>query len=291
MRIRTADGREVPLTAVADANFAPSYKRIDRRDRRRASRITGELRDGVDRAAVMKVYREEFVPEWQKRHPDVSLAQRGDAEAQAEFMGEFLSLYAVAVLAMYMLLAIAFGSYWQPMLIMSAIPFGFMGAAFGHFLFGLDFALFSFFGVGAAAGVVVNDNLVLIDLVNRLRAQGEGAFAALVKAGVNRFRPIVLTSVTTFIGLLPIMFERSTDAQFLKPTVVSLAFGVAFALFVTLLFVPAMYAVGADIARFYRWAWSGKKQAEFGHGASEESEFGPPHDDGKHGGSIFHPAE
>lgn len=291
MRIRTADGREVPLTAVADANFAPSYKRIDRRDRRRASRITGELRDGVDRAAVMKVYREEFVPEWQKRHPDVSLAQRGDAEAQAEFLGEFLSLYAVAVLAMYMLLAIAFGSYWQPMLIMSAIPFGFMGAAFGHFLFGLDFALFSFFGVGAAAGVVVNDNLVLIDLVNRLRAQGEGAFAALVKAGVNRFRPIVLTSVTTFIGLLPIMFERSTDAQFLKPTVVSLAFGVAFALFVTLLFVPAMYAVGADIARFYRWAWSGKKQAEFGHGASEESEFGPPHDDGKHGGSIFHPAE
>lgn len=291
MRVRTTDGREVPLTAVADAKFAPSYKRIDRRDRRRASRITGELRDGVDRAAVMKAYREEFVPEWQKRHPDVSLAQRGDAEAQAEFMSEFLSLYAVAVFAMYMILAIAFGSYWQPMLIMSAIPFGFMGAAFGHFLFGLDFALFSFFGVGAAAGVVVNDNLVLIDLVNRLRAQGEGAFAALVKAGVNRFRPIVLTSVTTFIGLLPIMFERSTDAQFLKPTVVSLAFGVAFALFVTLLFVPAMYAVGADIARFYRWAWSGKKQAEFGHGASEDSEFGPPHDKGKHGDSIFHPAE
>ena len=189
-------------------------------------------------------------------------------------MVEFLALYGVAFFAMYMLLAIAFGSYWQPVLVMCAIPFGFMGAAFGHFLFGLDFALFSFFGIGAAAGVVVNDNLVLIDYVNRLRAQGEGAFAALVKAGVGRFRPILLTSVTTFVGLLPIMFERSTDAQFLMPTVVALAWGVFFAMFVTLLFVPAMYAVGADIARFYRWAWTGEKQPEVGHGASEHSDFG-----------------
>ncbi len=273
MRIRTADGREVPLTAIADANFAPSFKRIDRRDRQRSARITAELRDGVDRAAIMKAYREEFVPEWRNRHPGASLVQRGDAEEQAEFMGEFLSLYAVALFAMYMLLAIAFSSYWQPALIMTAIPFGYMGAAFGHFIFGLDFTLFSFFGVGAAAGVVVNDNLVLIDYVNRMRRDGEGAFAALVKAGVGRFRPIVLTSVTTFVGLLPIMFERSTDAQFLQPTIVALAFGVFFAMFVTLIFVPAMYAVGADIARFYRWAWTGERQPRIGEGASAESDF------------------
>jgi multidrug efflux pump subunit AcrB len=274
MRIRTADGREVPLSAIADAKFAPSYKRIERRDRQRSSRVTAELREGVDRAALMKIYREEFVPEWTRRHPGASLVQRGDAEAQAEFMGEFLSLYVVALFAMYMVLAIAFSSYWQPALIMTAIPFGFMGAAFGHFIFGLDFALFSFFGVGAAAGVVVNDNLVLIDYVNRLRKDGEGAYAALVKAGVGRFRPIVLTSFTTFIGLLPIMFESSTDAQFLKPTIVSLAFGVFFATFVTLIFVPAMYAVGADIARFYRWAWTGEKQAKIGEGASADSDYG-----------------
>ncbi|MBB5519885.1 efflux RND transporter permease subunit [Amphiplicatus metriothermophilus] len=274
MRIRTADGREVPLAAVADAKFAPSYKRIDRRDRKRSAMVSAELREGVDRAALMKAFHGEFMPEWRRRHPDASLAQRGDAEAQAEFMGEFFALYALALFAMYMLLAIAFSSYWQPVLIMTAIPFGFMGAAFGHFLFGLDFALFSFFGVGAAAGVVVNDNLVLIDYVNRLRAQGEGAFAALVRAGVGRFRPIILTSATTFIGLLPIMFERSTDAQFLKPTVVALAFGVFFATFVTLIFVPAMYAVGADIARFYRWAWTGEKQPPFGEGASQHSDFG-----------------
>jgi multidrug efflux pump subunit AcrB len=273
MRIRTADGREVPLSAVADAQFAPSFKRIDRRDRQRSAQVTGELRDGFDRAAILKAFREEFTPEWRRRHPNAALAERGDAEAQAEFMREFLSLYGVALVAMYMLIAIGFGSYWQPILIMTAIPFGFMGAAFGHMIFGLDFALFSFFGVGAAAGVVVNDNLVLIDYVNRLRAQGIGAQAALLKAGVTRFRPILLTSITTFFGLLPLMFARSTDAQFLMPTVVALAWGTFFALFVTLFFVPALYVIGVDIARFYRWAWTGEKQPEFGEGASKHVDF------------------
>ncbi len=274
MRIRTPDGREVPLSAVAEATFAPSFKRIDRRDRQRSARITAEIREGVDREAVMKIYREEFTPEFKARHPGVSLEQRGDAEDQQEFIMEWAMLQLFSLFAMYMLLAIAFGSYFQPMLIMSAIPFGFMGAAFGHFIFGLDFALFSFFGIAAAAGVVVNDNLVLIDYVNRLREKGEGAISALVKAGVGRFRPILLTSLTTFVGLLPIMFERSTDAQFLMPTVVALAFGVFFATFVTLLFVPAMYAVGADIKRFYQWAWTGEKQPPVGHGASEDSDYG-----------------
>lgn len=297
MRIRTADGREVPLVAIADAEFAPSFKRIERRDRKRSARITAEIRENVDRAEIMRLFREEFTPEWKERHPDVNLAQRGDAEAQAEFFQEFLSLYLMALIAMYMLLAIAFGSYWQPVLVMCAIPFGFMGAVFGHFMFGLDFALFSFFGIGAAAGVVVNDNLVLIDYVNRLRAQGKGAFESLVQAGVGRFRPILLTSVTTFIGLLPIMFERSTDAQFLMPTIVALAFGVFFATFVTLLFVPAMYAVGADIARFYRWAWTGEKQPKVGHGHPVEVAADTPlpaHQDylgGKKPNPLYKPAE
>ena len=273
LRVRTADGREVPLAAIADADFAPSYKRIDRRDRKRSAQVTAEMPEGADRAAIMEAFQKDFAPKWRERHPGVSLAQRGDAEAQAEFMGDIGGMYLAALVAMYMLIAIAFGSYWQPLLIMSAIPFGFMGAMFGHFMLGLDFALFSFFGVGAAAGVVINDNLVLIDYVNRLRAQGMGAVAALTKASVNRFRPILLTSVTTFFGLMPIMFERSTDAQFLMPTVVALAWGVFFALFVTLFFVPAMYAVGADISRFYRWAWTGEKQPEVGHGKSLEQDF------------------
>lgn len=296
MRIRTADGREVPLTAVADAKFAPSFKRIDRRDRQRSARVTAELREGVDRGQLMKDYRQSFVPEWKARHPGVELAQRGDAEEQAEFMKDIVPLFLTALFVMYMLLAIAFSSYWQPALIMTAIPFGFMGAAFGHALFGLDFALFSFFGVGAAAGVVVNDNLVLIDYVNRLRSQGRGAFDALVTAGIGRFRPIMLTSFTTFIGLLPIMFEQSTDAQFLKPTIVSLAFGVFFATFVTLIFVPAMYAVGADIARFYRWAWTGEKQPRVGFGHPMETGIdgtprAPLKGDGGRPNPLYHPAE
>lgn len=273
MRVRTADGREVPLSAVADAKFAPSYKRIDRRDRKRSAQVTAEMPEGGDRAAIMKAFQAEFAPKWRERHPGVDLAQRGDAESQAEFMADIGGLYVAALVAMYMLIAIAFGSYWQPLLIMSAIPFGFMGAMFGHFLLGLDFALFSFFGVGAAAGVVINDNLVLIDYVNRLRSQGMGAIAALTKASVDRFRPILLTSITTFFGLMPIMFERSTDAQFLMPTVVALAWGVFFALFVTIFFVPSMYAVGADIARFYRWAWTGKKQPPVGFGKSQEQDY------------------
>jgi len=122
-----------------------------------------------------------------------------------------------------------------------------MGAVYGHLIFGVSMALFSYFGIGAAAGVVVNDNLVLVDLIGRLRAQGKSIVEAVVEAGVTRFRPILLTSVTTFVGLMPIMAERSTDAQFLKPAVLSLAFGVLFALFVTLLMVPALYCVGEDI--------------------------------------------
>ncbi len=260
MRIRTADGREVPLAAVADLSFAPSYKRINRRDRERSAQVTAELREGVDRAAVNQIFFREFIPEWQRRHPGVSLQQRGDAEAQGEFLGEFFALSALALLAMYVLLAIPLGSYWQPLLIMAAIPFGYMGAAFGHFMWGMDFALFSFFGVAAAAGVVVNDNIVLLDSVNTLRAKGAGAVEALVKSGVGRFRPIFLTSVTTFAGLFPIMWEQSVNAEFLKPTVIALTMGVVFALFVTLFFVPAMYCIGADIARFYRWAWTGETQ-------------------------------
>lgn len=267
-RVRTADGREVPLSAVANIDYAPSFKRIVRRDREREARIYVELRQGVERGPVMKDFYANFVPEWKQRHPDVNILNRGDAEDQAEFMAELGGLYLIAFFAMYALLAIGFNSYWQPMLIMSAVPFGFMGAMFGFVIYGVDMDIFSTFGLGAAAGVVVNDNLVLIDRVNKLRERGVGAMAALVEAGVTRFRPIILTSVTTFIGLAPILMETSTAAQFLIPTVVALSFGVFFATFVTLLFVPAMYAVGVDIARFYRWAWTGVHQPAFGEGAT-----------------------
>jgi multidrug efflux pump subunit AcrB len=132
---------------------------------------------------------------------------------------------------------------------MTAIPFGFMGAIFGHLIFATPLALFSYFGIGAAAGVVVNDNLVLVDYIGRLREEGKDSLSSVIAAGVNRFRPILLTTVTTFVGLIPIMAERSTNAQFLKPAVLSLSFGVLFALFVTLLLVPSLYLIGEDVAK------------------------------------------
>jgi multidrug efflux pump subunit AcrB len=177
----------------------------------------------------------------------MGLGHSGQALAEAEFLAELYSLYMVALFVMYALIAVAFRSYFLPLLVMTAIPFAFMGAVFGHLAFGVSMALFSFFGIGAAAGVVVNDNLVLVDYVEKLRAKGIDSTNAVIDAAVARFRPILLTTVTTFVGLLPIMAERSTDAEFLKPAVLSLAFGVLFALFVTLILVPCLYCVGEDI--------------------------------------------
>src|SRR5690606_13841318 len=147
----------------------------------------------------------------------------------------------VVVMAVF---AVAFRSLFQPLLVMLAVPFGFVGAVLGHLIVGVDFSLFSGFGFLACSGVVVNDNLVLLERINTLRARGEDAVNAVLNASVDRFRPIVLTSITTFIGLMPILFERSLQAQFLKPMVISLSFGVLFSSVVTLFLVPCTYYMG-----------------------------------------------
>lgn len=258
-RVRLADGREIPLLSVVDVEFAPGLKRIERRERQRSAVVSAELKDEV-RRDIMKDLDENFFPEWKKENPGVTLGTVGQAEGEARFIREVLSLYLIAFFAMYALIAVAFRSYWEPLLIMTAIPFAFMGAVYGHMAFGASMALFSYFGIGAAAGVVVNDNLVLVDYLNRLREKGMEPMQAIVEAGVARFRPILLTSVTTFVGLTPMMAERSTQAEFLKPTVISLAFGVAFALFVTLFLVPALYGIGVDIQGRSGKMWRGTKR-------------------------------
>lgn len=245
-RVRTADGRELPLFAVAEVEYSPGIKRINRRDGRRSAYIDAELSDDV-RKDITEDMEENFIEDWKARYPGLLVNKAGQAEGEAQFMKEIVSLYSLALFAMYALLAIAFKSYFKPIIIMTAIPFGFMGAVFGHLIFDTSMALFSYFGIGAAAGVVVNDNLVLLDYVTKLRARGMAVKDALIMAGVQRFRPILLTSVTTFIGLMPMLAERSTQAQFLHPAVIALAFGVLFALFVSLLFVPSLYSLGASI--------------------------------------------
>jgi multidrug efflux pump subunit AcrB len=244
-RVRTADGREVPLLSIADLEYAPGIKRIQRWNGARAARVSADLKENV-RADIMQDLNENFLPEWQKRYPGIDHGPVGQAEGEARFIKEVLGLYLIAFFVMYAMLAIAFHSYWQPILILVAMPYAYVGAIYGHAVLNMTMAIFSYFGIAAAAGVVVNDNLVLIDYTNRLRDKGMKPLEAIIEAGVIRFRPIMLTTATTIVGLTPMMLERSIQAKFLIPIVVSLVFGVFTAFFVTLLMVPALYAIGVD---------------------------------------------
>ncbi len=249
-RVRTNDGRELPLLAVADLEYAPGINRIQRWNGNRAARISADLKEQV-RDDIMKDLDENFFPAWEERYPGIIRGAVGQAEGEQRFIKEVMGLYLIAFFAMYTMLAVAFRSYWQPVLILLAMPYAFVGAIVGHAVLGMTMAIFSYFGIAAAAGVVVNDNLVLMDYCNRLRDQGLSARDAIIEAGVVRFRPILLTSVTTIVGLTPMMLERSIQAAFLQPIVVALAFGVFFAFFVTLLMVPSLYGIGLDIGNFF----------------------------------------
>ena len=243
--VRTADGRSIPLESVAEVTFGTGVQRIGRRNGQRFIRVVANVeRDAV--GDVARTVNKEFIPTLKDKYPGLDVLKGGMQESEAEFYSEISALYTIALFAIYALIAVAFRSYALPLLIMTAIPFGFMGAVFGHLIFDMPLALFSYFGIGAAAGVVVNDNLVLVDYIRRREDDGLSSYDAVLDAAVNRFRPIFLTTVTTFVGLLQIMAERSTTAEFLKPAVLSLSFGVLFALFVSLLMVPALYMIGWD---------------------------------------------
>ena len=150
---------------------------------------------------------------------------------------------------MFGILSIAFRSYFLPLLILSALPFGFCGAVVGHIIFGKGLSMISYWGIGAACGVVVNDNLVLVDSINRLKGSGKHILECIVESGVTRFRPIIITSITTFVGLMPMMLEPSVQANFLKPAVISLSFGVVLSSSVTLILVPCLYLIGDDVKK------------------------------------------
>ena len=245
MRIRTPDGRELPFEAVAEVRFIKGYQTIERLDRKRSVEVTAELLPGAGSAReIVQSIIQRDAPAWKALHPGLSLAVDGELEEQQEFQTALITYIGLSMLIIYGLMAIPFRSYWQPILILTAVPFGVMGAILGHIFMGREISMFSLLGVLACAGVVVNDNLVLIDRINQLRAKGLSLRDALLQGGQDRFRPIILTSLTTFIGLLPIMSETSVQAQFLIPMVISLAFGVLFATGVTLLLVPALYLFG-----------------------------------------------
>lgn len=264
MRIRTTDGREIPLDTVAEVRFVPGYTQIDRVDRKRAINITAEVdRAKGDPTAIVISLLQNNLPRWRQQFPDFHLELTGDMEDEAEFFGSATRNFGLALLVIYGLMAIAFRSYWQPFLILTAIPFGFMGAVIGHLIMGREISMMSMLGFFACAGVVVNDNLVLLDRINQLREEGLEIFEAVAQAGRDRFRPIVLTSVTTFIGLVPIMAETSTQARFLIPMVISLSFGVLFATTVTLFLVPGLYLLGERVKARLRGEKVDRSKLEF----------------------------
>lgn len=265
LRIRAPNGVEVPLYSVAEVSFEDGVGRINRRDRVRLEYVGARIRgEQSEVSRIRKELDENFFPQWQLQHPGVERVRIGDDEIETTMIRELMVSLVVILFVMYGLLAIAFKSYAQPLLIMLALPFAWVGMIFGNAVTQVPFGMMSLFGFFAAAGVAVNDNLVLIDYVNRLRARGLGAYQAMLDACVARFRPILLTSLTTFIGIMPILFETSTQAEFLKPMVVALAFGVLFDFFLTLMLVPAMYGIGIDISRFFKGLWTGEKQPGLG---------------------------
>lgn len=244
-RVRTPDGRLIPLLSIAEVEVGQATRRITRRNGERVVTVSATV-EPESLSEINAAVEDGYLPTLRGLYPGLRVLKGGSQEAEAEFFDEIIALYTIALFVIYALIAVAFRSYSLPILIMTAMPFGFMGAVFGHLIFNLPMALFSYFGIGAAAGVVVNDNLVLIDYVRRLEREGLPSPKAIVMAAVSRFRPIFLTTLTTVIGLIPIMAEQSTSSEFLKPAVLSLAFGVFFALFVSLLLVPAMYLIGHD---------------------------------------------
>jgi len=265
LRIRTGSGTEVPLYSVAEVNFAPGISRINRRDRKQIISVGAVILGGpIATQEIRKDMTANFLPQWELANPNAERLLIGAADEEKTLIEELRISGWFVLAAMYFLLAVGFRSYFQPFLILVAIPFAFVGMVVGCIVTDVPLGMMSIFGFFAAAGVAVNDNLVLIDYVNRLRAKGVGDHQAMIDACVARFRPILLTSVTTFVGVMPMLAEQSAQAEFLKPMIVALAFGVLFDFFLTLILVPALYGIGIDIRRKAKGVWTGQKQPPLG---------------------------
>ena len=248
MRIRLPDGTAVPFGAVAEATLARGPASIHRIDRKRRLRVTAGIdEEPANAKEVAAKIRSEVMPDVLAAHPDITWRFRGEQQESEEAMAGLFLGAQVALTLIFVLLAIPLRSYAQAIVIMIAIPFGYVGAVLGHWIAGEQMSFLSMTGVLACAGVVVNDSLVLVTFMNRLREEGRTAFEAAVEAGQARFRAILLTSMTTFAGLVPVMLERTSQAQFVLPMALSLAFGVLVATGFTLLLIPSAMMIVEDL--------------------------------------------
>lgn len=247
--VRTASGGEIPVNQAADIERGRSYTEIKRRDGRRIVSVTADVDTARTNAGkVLADVEQQVIPEVLEEFPGLTYSLEGEQKSQRETMSSLWAGYAFALIAIFVLLAVVFRSYVQPIIIMLVIPFGLVGAVLGHVVMRYDLSLMSMMGVVALSGVVVNDSLILIDAINQFRREGMSRRQAIVAGGTRRFRPILLTSLTTFFGLTPMILETSVQARFLIPMAISLGFGVLLSTVICLLLVPAVYAVVDDLA-------------------------------------------
>ncbi len=244
LRIRTADGAEVPFSTVARAELGHGYAAIRRSDRKRIVSVIADVdRSVTTPEEVLASVEATQIPAILQRYPGVVYSLEGEQRERNRSFGGLFKGFGIAMIVIYGVLAVPLRSYKQPLVIMSAIPFGAIGATIGHMIMGWDLVFFSMLGIVALSGVVVNDSLVLVDFINRKRREGIELMEAVIDGGRERFRPIMLTSVTTLVGLLPLMFNRNPVVFPLVPISISLGFGIVFATLITLVLVPTAYVI------------------------------------------------
>ena len=242
MMISTPSGFTIPVRQIARLEIGQGLASIQRKDRKRSINITADVDLSMTTGnEVIASITTSLLPQLLQKYSSLSYDFEGEQQEQADNLKSIGKNFILAMIVVYMLLAIPFKSYFQPLIIMSSIPFGLTGALLGHLLLGMNFSVLSLMGIVALTGVVVNDSLVMVDFINRYRKEGYSIKDAVLEAGPRRFRPIFLTSLTTFVGLIPLILEKSTQAQFMIPMAVSLAFGVIFATGITLLLIPVSY--------------------------------------------------
>lgn len=249
MIVRAPNNIEIPLSEAVNIERGRAYISIDRRNGRRVVTLTADVTPRPQAGQVISSLEEELLPQIKERYSGLTVSYEGRQADIAESMRGLGMGLLFALMIIYLLLAVPFRSYLQPAIIMVSIPFGIIGAIIGHVMMGYSLSIMSMFGVVALSGVVVNDALVLIDFANRRRRDGATAHDAVLAAGIQRFRPILLTTLTTFCGLAPMIFETSRQARFLIPMAISLGFGILFATLIALILIPVLYLVVEDCRR------------------------------------------
>jgi len=261
--IRTTDGSVVALSSVATVSYGYTKDSITRINGKRAVYISADVdKESISASELVSLIKREIVPDIASQYPSLGIHFGGEAEQQAETQSSMVQMFILALLVIYMLLAIPLKSYFQPVIIMIAIPFGIVGAIIGHWIYDLPLGILSLNGIIALSGVVVNDSLLLVARFNEIRTEVSNVKEAISIACRGRLRAVLLTSVTTFAGLMPLLGETSHQAQFLIPAAVSLAYGIMFATVITLILVPTIVLIQIDAQHFIKKLTSPSKTAE-----------------------------